>query len=100
MKNQEINQVNKKQNKHTNLKITAPPRTYQIDIMYYPIGEKFKNVLLIVDIQSRKAWAYVISSTSGENISTTYKLEQLNQDILKFSLYHPSLERSEIREIH
>ena len=25
MKNQEINQVNKKQNKHTNLKLTAPP---------------------------------------------------------------------------
>ncbi len=30
LKNQEINQVNKKQNKHTNLKITAPPRTYQL----------------------------------------------------------------------
>ena len=42
LKNQEINQVNKKQNKHTNLKITAPPRTYQIDIMYYPIGEILK----------------------------------------------------------
>ena len=82
MKNQEINQVNKKQNKHTNLKITAPPRTYQIDIMYYPVGENFKNVLLIVDIQSRKAWAYVISSTSGENILTAYKKFESEVDII------------------
>ncbi len=43
-----------------NLKMTAQPKSCQIDIMYYPIGKKFKNVLLIVDIQSRKAWAYVI----------------------------------------
>ena len=50
----------------TNLKITAPPRTYQIDIMYYSIGTPFKIILLVVDIQSRKAWEYVISSTSGE----------------------------------
>ena len=82
MKNQEINQVNKKHNKHTNLKITAPPRTYQIDIMYYPVGESFKNVLLIVDIQSRKAWAYVISSTSGENILNAYKKFESEVDII------------------
>ena len=82
LKNQEINQVNKKQNKHNNLRITAPPRTYQIDIMYYPVGENFKNVLLIVDIQSRKAWAYVISSTSGENILTAYKKFESEVDII------------------
>ena len=46
LKNQEINQVNKKPTKHTNLKITAPPRTFQLDIMYYPIGTSFKNILL------------------------------------------------------
>ena len=82
LKNQEINQVNKKATKHTNLKITAPPRTYQLDIMYYPIGESFKNVLLIVDIQSRKAWAYVISSTSGENILNAYKKFESEVDII------------------
>ena len=54
LSNQEINQVNKKPNKHMNLKITAPPTTYQIDVMFYPIGESFKNILLIVDIPSRK----------------------------------------------
>jgi hypothetical protein len=42
--------------------------------MFYPIGEGFKNVLLIVDdIPSRKAWAYVISTSSGENILVTYR---------------------------
>ena len=73
LKNQEINQVNKKPTKHTNLKITASPKTFQIDIVYYPIGESFKNILLIVDIQSRKAWAQVLSKSTGENILTAYK---------------------------
>jgi len=41
--------------------------------MFYPIGQGFKNVLLIVDIPSRKAWAYVISTSSGENILVAYK---------------------------
>jgi len=70
---QELNQVNKKPTRHSNLKITAPPKSFQIDIMYYPIGEGFKNVLLIVDIQSRKAWAYVLSKTTGDNILEAYK---------------------------
>jgi hypothetical protein len=73
LKNQEINQVNKKPNKHSNLKITAAPRSFQIDMVYYPIGENFKNILLIVDIQSRKAWAYLLSSGTGENILVAYK---------------------------
>ena len=73
LKNQEINQINKKPTKHSNLKITALPRSFQIDIMFYPIGQGFKNVLLIVDIPSRKAWAYVISTSSGENILVAYK---------------------------
>jgi hypothetical protein len=73
LKNQEINQINKKPTKHSNLKITALPKSFQIDIMFYPIGQGFKNVLLIVDIPSRKAWAYVISTSSGENILVAYK---------------------------
>ncbi len=56
-----------------NLKITAAPKSFQIDIMFYPIGKTLKNVLLIVDIQFRKAWAYVISNSSGENILAAYK---------------------------
>ena len=45
LSSQEINQVNKKPTKHTNLRITAPPRTYQLDIMYYPVGTSSKNIL-------------------------------------------------------
>ena len=37
-----------------NIKITALPKSFQIDMVYYPIGESFKNILLIVDIQSVK----------------------------------------------
>ena len=73
MTNQEINQINKKPTKHMNLKITALPKSFQIDMVYYPIGENFKNILLIVDIQSRKAWAYLLSSGTGENILVAYK---------------------------
>ncbi len=54
-----------------NLKITAAPKSFQIDMVYYPISENFKYVLLIIDIQFRKAWAYLLSSGScgtGENI--------------------------------
>jgi hypothetical protein len=32
-----------------NLKITAAPKSFQIDIMFYPIGKSFKSVLLIVE---------------------------------------------------
>lgn len=41
--------------------------------MYFPIGEDFKNVLLIVDIQSRKAWAYIFPKTAGDDILEAYK---------------------------
>ncbi len=42
-------------------------------MVYYPIGESFKNILLIFDIQFRKAWAYLLSKGTGENISIAYK---------------------------
>ena len=82
---QELNQVNKKPTRHTNLKITAPPKSFQIDIMYYPIGEGFKNVLLIVDIQSSKAEAYVLSKTTGDNILKAYKEFISDPDILEYT---------------
>ena len=51
--------------------------------MFYPIGESFKNILLIVDIQSRKCWAYVISTSSGENILNAYKKFVSEVDIIR-----------------
>ena len=54
LKNQEINQVNKKPTKHMNLKITALPKSFQIDMVYYPIGENFKNINNGIACQSAK----------------------------------------------
>ena len=59
LKSQEVVQVNTKV-KGINLKITAKPRTFQIDIMFYRIGQSLKPFLLLVDIMSRKAFCYAI----------------------------------------
>ncbi len=37
LKNQEINQVNKEPAKHMKLKITASPKSFQVDMVCYPI---------------------------------------------------------------
>ena len=58
-KSQEVVQINTTL-KGVNLKITAKPRTFQIDIMFYRIGQSLKPFLLLVDIMSRKAFCYSI----------------------------------------
>ena len=63
LKNQEINQVNTTINKSYEYKITAPPRTFQIDIFWWRRGETLQPILLLVDILSRKAWAYVLTKS-------------------------------------
>ena len=67
LKDQEVVQVNKKVAKGMNLKITAKPRTFQIDIMFFKIGESQKAFLLLVDIMSRKAFCYVISGNPNDS---------------------------------
>ena len=70
---QEVVQVNTKL-KGINLKITAKPRTFQIDIMYYKIGQTLKPFLLLIDIMSRKAFCYPISGYKNmTKIVTAYK---------------------------
>jgi len=56
IKNQEINQITTDNKKTYNYKITAPPRTFQIDIFWFRRGETLKPILLLVDILSRKAF--------------------------------------------
>jgi hypothetical protein len=46
--------------KGINPKITSKPRTFQIDIMFYKIGQSLKPFLLLVDIMSRKSFCYSI----------------------------------------
>ena len=81
LKNQEVNQVNTTVNKSYEYKITAPPRTFQIDIFWWRRGESLLPILLLVDILSRKAWAYVLTKSKKEkraevNVSTLKKFQE------------------------
>ncbi len=60
-KNQEVSQINTSVNKTYQYKITAPPRTFQIDIFWWKKAETLIPILLFVDILSCKAWAYVLT---------------------------------------
>ena len=66
LKNQEVSQINTTVNKTYQYKITAPPRTFQIDIFWWKKGETLIPILLLVDILSRKAWAYVLTKSKKE----------------------------------
>ncbi len=78
LKSQEVVQVNTKV-KGINLKITGKPRTIQIDIMFYNIGQSLKPFLLLVDIMSRKAFCHSIPGEKNmTKIITTYnKFERM-----------------------
>ena len=66
LKNQEVNQINTSVNIKYEYKITAPPRTFQIDIFWWKRGDTLIPILLLVDILSRKAWAYVLTKSKKE----------------------------------
>ena len=66
IKNQEVSQINTTVNKTYQYKITAPPRTFQIDIFWWKRGETLIPILLLVDVLSRKAWAYVLTKSKME----------------------------------
>jgi hypothetical protein len=66
LKNQEVSQINSSVNKTYEYKITAPPRTFQIDIFWHKKGEGLVPILLLVDILSRKAWGYILSKSRKE----------------------------------
>jgi hypothetical protein len=66
MKNQEVSQINTSVNKKYEYKITAPPRTFQIDIFWWKRSDTLIPILLLVDILSRKAWTYVLTKSKKE----------------------------------
>ena len=66
LNNQEVNQINTTVNKTYQYKITAPPRTFQIDIFWWKKSSTLIPILLLVDILSRKAWAYVLTKSQQE----------------------------------
>ncbi len=53
-------------NKTYQYKITAYPRTFQIDIFWWKKSETPIPILLYVDILSREAWAYVLTKSKKE----------------------------------
>ena len=66
IKNQEVSQINTTLNKTYQYKITAPPRTFQIDIFWWKRGDTLIPILLLVDVLSRKAWAHVLTKSKKE----------------------------------
>ena len=87
----EINQMlsNVKPNKDAQLRINAPPFSYQIDIVLFP---KYKasnsgidKFLLLVDILSRKAFAYILKSGRMSDVLEAYKsfVKDVGKDRLK-----------------
>ena len=83
LKNQEVSQINTTVNKKYEYKITAPPRTFQIDIFWWKKGESLLLILLLVDILSRKAYAYVLPKSIKEKRGdiTVKTLEELKNEV-------------------
>jgi hypothetical protein len=76
-KEEEVQQVFKKIKKPDFLTITAEPRSFQIDIMemgkYARYNAGCKNLLLIVDVMSRKAFGYCLKSNINQDVMESYK---------------------------
>ena len=66
IKSQEVTQMNTTVNTKYEYKITAPPRTFQIDIFWWKKSETLIPILLLVDILSRKAFAFVLPKSIKE----------------------------------
>ncbi len=66
LKNQEVSKINTTVIKTYQYKITAPPRTFQIDIFWWEKLDTLIPILLFVDVLSRKAWAYVLTKSKKE----------------------------------
>ena len=83
LNNQSVTQVNTTITKKYDYKITANPKSFQVDILWWRRGETLTPVLLFVDILSRKLWAFVLSknkdATRGENILECIK--KINKEI-------------------
>ena len=87
IKNQEVSQINTTVNKTYQYKITAPPRTFQIDIFWWKRGETLIPILLLVDILSRKAWAYVLTKSKKEKRAevSVKTLEEFKNEVGKIN---------------
>jgi len=74
----EVNQRTQRQKKpDKKLKITGPPGSYQIDLIFLPYyrssNRRVTTFLLLVEIPSRKAFAYPIKSQNSSDILDAYE---------------------------
>jgi hypothetical protein len=83
LNNQSVSQVNTTITKKYDYKITANPKSFQVDILWWKRGDTLTPVLLFVDILSRKLWAFVLSknkdNTRGENIVEC--IDKINKEV-------------------
>ena len=83
LNNQAVSQVNTTITKKYNYKITANPKSFQVDILWWKRETTLTPILLFVDILSRKLWAFVLSknkdATRGENILEC--IEKIHQEV-------------------
>ena len=73
----EINQLYAQPKKYKPLKITAPPFSFQMDVALLPAYKKQNKgkdqFLILVDILSRKAFAYVLKSGKMKHVLAVYE---------------------------
>ena len=83
LNNQSVSQINTTITKKYDYKITANPKSFQVDILWWKRETTLTPVLLFVDILSRKLWAFVLAqnkdTTRGENILECIK--KINKEI-------------------
>ena len=69
LNNQSVSQINTTINKKYDYKITANPKSFQVDILWWKKGDTLIPVLLFVDILSRKLWAFVLSKSKDNTLT-------------------------------
>ncbi len=60
LNNQSVSQINTTIEKKYDYKITANPKSFQVDLLLWKKGDTLIPVLLFVDILSHKLWAFVL----------------------------------------
>jgi len=75
-KNRELTQIYKKPTNNYNYKIIGPPRSFQLDVILLPDFKGTNNgiyqILMLIDIQSRKQTMYPLMSGKLNDILDSY----------------------------
>jgi hypothetical protein len=78
-RSREVNQMYSRESvgriqKKLRFKINAPPYSFQVDVVLWKKLGKMQRFLLVVDIQSRMAFAYILKSNKMADVLAAYKL--------------------------